>query len=93
MLSAGYIIGITNRSRLGRAVKQIRKQGKLTQAQVAEAAGVSRLCLRDIETGNRSVGSTNVIKVLRALDHEIVIRPRRSALAEDHPSSQLRMPQ
>ena len=78
MHSEGYVTGITNRTRLGRAVRQLRKECGMTQAQVAEASGVSRLCVRDLETGNRSVGSANVIGVLRSLGHELVIRPRRT---------------
>ena len=74
--TVGLVAGITNRSRLGRGIKRIRKTQKLTQAQVAEAAGVSRLCLRDLETASRSVGSDNIIKVLRVLGYELTLRPK-----------------
>lgn len=74
--AGGLVVGITNRSRLGRGVKRIRKAQQLTQTQVAEAAGVSLLCLRDLETANRSVGSENVIKILRALGYELALRPK-----------------
>ncbi len=78
MHSANFRTGLTNSTRLGRAVRQIRKEQGLTQAQVAEASGVSRLCVRDLETANRSVGSANIIRILKALEHELVIRPRHT---------------
>lgn len=86
MHSAGYLTGITNPTRLGRAVRQVRKECGMTQQQVAEAAGVSRLCVRDLETGKRSVGSANVIRILRSLGHEMVIRPRNTPTMADRAS-------
>ncbi|WP_419853913.1 helix-turn-helix transcriptional regulator [Candidatus Poriferisodalis sp.] len=89
MHPAAYLTGITNRARLGRAVRRLRKEREMTQEQLAQASGVSRLCVRDLETGNRSVGSTNVIRILRSLDHELVIRPRRAAEPSDRSCAHL----
>ena len=76
----GAMYGITTASRLGRAVRTLRRTRKLTQAELADAAGISRLCLRDLETGTRSVGSVNQLRVLNALGYEIALLPKSAEL-------------
>ena len=74
--------GITNNHRLGHAIRALRKERRITQADLASTAGVSRLCLRDLETGARSVGAVNQFKVLNALGYEVALLPKASDL--DH---------
>ena len=72
--------GITNTHRLGAAIRTIRKERRIAQTDLASAAGVSRLCLRDLETGARSVGAVNQFKVLNALGYEVALLPKASDL-------------
>ena len=69
----GAIHGITNAYRMGRAIRQTRRARKLTQAELAASAGISRFCLRDLETGARSVGVVNLFRVLNALGYETAL--------------------
>ena len=59
------------------AVKKLRRRNGLTQAQLAHRAGVSRLCISDLETTNRDTRTGNLLRVLAALDYEIDLRPAR----------------
>lgn len=52
---------------LGEHVRTWRKLNGLTAALVAERAGISRQTLRDIETGTGTVGTENLLRVLRVL--------------------------
>jgi transcriptional regulator with XRE-family HTH domain len=56
---------------LGEHIKLARKRRKLTAAQVAERASITRMTLRSIEAGNPSVAMGSYFNVLRALNlHE-----------------------
>ncbi|WP_420638762.1 helix-turn-helix transcriptional regulator [Candidatus Poriferisocius sp.] len=64
--------------RLGRLVGAVRANAGITQAELAEAAGVSRTWLIHFEAGKkRRAQMDTVFKVLRTLDCEMVIQPRR----------------
>jgi transcriptional regulator with XRE-family HTH domain len=52
---------------LGRRLSDYRLQGQQTQAQLAEAAGVSKRTIERLEAGE-SVQLSNLIRVLRILD-------------------------
>ena len=65
------LFGMTTPARLGAGIRRIRKHKKLTQRQLADLAGVSLFCLRDLERAQRSVGLQNVLKVLAALQYSI----------------------
>lgn len=81
----GAIHGITNAYRMGRAIRQARRARRLTQAQLASDAGISRFCLRDLESGARSVGVVNLFQVLSALGYETALiakPPEISDMAE-----------
>lgn len=52
---------------LGRQVSDWRKLQRLTAAQVAERAGISRDTLRAIEQGKGTVSMENLLRVLRIL--------------------------
>lgn len=68
------LFGMTTPARLGAGIRLIRKHKKLTQRQLADLAGVSLFCLRDLERADRSVGLQNVLKVLAALQYSITLR-------------------
>jgi len=53
---------------LGQRVAAIRRERGLTQEQLAEAAGVSRNHIADIELGARNTGVWSVLLLARALD-------------------------
>ena len=52
----------------------------MTQSELAAAAGISRLCLRDLATSKRSVGVANQFKVLNVLGYEMALFIKRSDL-------------
>jgi transcriptional regulator with XRE-family HTH domain len=52
---------------LGNAIREVRRQKKLTQAALAKAAGIGRSTLSQIENG--SVSDIGIRKVIRVLDY------------------------
>lgn len=52
---------------LGKHVSNWRKLNRLTAAQVAERAGISRDTLRAIEQGKGTVSTENLLRVLRVI--------------------------
>jgi HTH-type transcriptional regulator/antitoxin HipB len=69
-------------ARIGAIVREHRRQAGLTQAALAQRAGVSRGWLVKLEAGHSTADTPTVFKVLRALDLEIVARPTRRTEAE-----------
>ncbi|MCR6705673.1 MULTISPECIES: helix-turn-helix transcriptional regulator [unclassified Cellulomonas] len=62
-------------TRLGSAVRRLRNDRGLTQAQLAEAADVSRAWLIDVERGDRpGLELARLLRVLDALDASLMIR-------------------
>ena len=61
---------------LGRLLKAARVASKMTQAQVAEMAGLSRPRYRDIETGSAAARITTLINVARAVGLEMMLVPQ-----------------
>jgi transcriptional regulator with XRE-family HTH domain len=61
---------------LGRILRNARKQAGLTQAQVAERAGISRPGYREIESGDAAARATTLINVARALGMELMLIPQ-----------------
>ncbi len=81
-------VGLTTAARLGAAIRSIRKHKRLTQKQLADQAGVSLFCLRDLERADRSVGAQNVFKVLAVLQCSISLHPYEGWPAQgDSPQS------
>lgn len=76
-------VGLTTPARLGAAIRSIRKHKRLTQKQLADHAGVSLFCLRDLERADRSVGAENVFKVLAVLRCSISLLPYEGWVTED----------
>ena len=61
---------------LGNRMRLARKEKKLTQAQLAGLAGISRKTLGEIETGTVvDVGIRKVERVLEILGLELTVRP------------------
>lgn len=71
----GRIKGITTWEQLGRAVSELRRAAGLTQQQLAERAGVSRLCVSDLERSARQTGTANLLRIIAAVGYEIDLHP------------------
>lgn len=62
---------------IGRAIREERKRRRLTQGEIAAAAGIARATLSQIENGSiREIGIRKVLRVLDCLDLELTTRPR-----------------
>lgn len=59
----------------GLVVQDVRKRAALTQAEVAERAGVSRVWLSQMENGKATVEMGRVLRVLDVLGHGVLVRP------------------
>lgn len=74
---------IRNEIELGAALRDRRESARLTQAQLAERAGVSRAFIIDIERGRRPRAELNrVLAVIRALDAAVSLVDHRARSAE-----------
>ena len=69
---------VASASRIGRYLGAVRSNAGITQAELADTAGVSRTWLIHFEAGKKRRAQMDaVFKVVRALDCELVIQPRR----------------
>jgi HTH-type transcriptional regulator/antitoxin HipB len=59
---------------LSELVLQTRKQANLTQAELAELAGVGRTVIWDLEHGKRSVRLETLLKILAPLNIQLMAR-------------------
>lgn len=64
--------------RLGAAIRYYRKRAGLTQEELADRAGVHRSYLSQLEGGHITENTDRLLRALRRLDVDIVLRPRRS---------------
>lgn len=65
--------------RLGAAIKALRLDRDMTQAELAEAADVSRRWVGEVEAGSRAgVELARVLRVLDALDASLMVRDDRA---------------
>lgn len=81
----GRIKGVTTREQMGQAVRELRRAAGLTQQQLAEHAGVSRLCVSDLERSARQTGIAGLLRIVTALGYEFDLHPRperKNSLAE-----------
>ena len=61
---------------LGRSIREARKTRKLTQSEVAAAAGIVRSTLSQLEAGTiQDIGIRKVLRVLDFLGLELTVRP------------------
>lgn len=63
---------------LGAAIREARHEAGLTQADLAARTGVSRPYLAQVERGRSSRLLDLLLDLLRVLDLELAVRPRRS---------------
>jgi transcriptional regulator with XRE-family HTH domain len=61
---------------LGRILHEARRRAGLTQAQVADRAGISRPSYREIEHGGAAARATTLINIARALGLELMLIPQ-----------------
>ncbi len=61
---------------LASQIKKLRKAAGLTQADLAERAGVGLRFVRELERGKPTVRLDKVKQVLDLLGHELHVRPR-----------------
>lgn len=74
---------IQNEHQLGAALRERRLQATLTQAEVAERAGVSRAFVTELERGRRPRAELNrVLAVIRALDAGVSLVTAQTKTAE-----------
>lgn len=59
---------------LGAAIKHYRQQAGLTQAQLAELAGLNRTYLSDLEQGKETEQLRRVLRVLKQLGARITVQ-------------------
>lgn len=62
----------------GPLVRELREEKGLTQAELAQRAGVSRTFLIDLEAGKPTVETWKFMDVFQALGYEIAIRNRET---------------
>lgn len=73
---------IADARRLGAAIRAERIRSGLTQAALAERAGVSRAWLARFETGHPTAQVEQLFLVLRAFDLGLALEPLRTTAAE-----------
>ena len=71
----GRVTGIADPGRLGAAIRELRRSAGFTQQHLAERAGVSRLCVSDLERAARHTRTANLLRVVAALGYEIDLHP------------------
>jgi len=67
---------ITTIRALGRALRDRRRSRRLTQRQIAEASGIAQPTISNVERGETGVSLQTLLRLLSALDLELVLRPR-----------------
>ena len=63
---------------LGMEIRRLRLAAELTQAELAERAGVSRRWLGQVERGHLRAEADKLMRVVRALGLAVRFEPRRS---------------
>ena len=76
-------VGVRSLSRLGWAVRAARIDAGMSQADLAEAAHVSRELISRIESGRRGVRFETLVALLSSLDYELAFLPRPNADVPD----------
>ena len=67
---------ITSVQDLGKAVRNRRKEGRLTQQNVADFSGVGKVFMVHLEQGKQTIQLGKVLDVLQGLGLELTVRPR-----------------
>ena len=69
---------ITDPDELGRAIAEARQRGGVTQAELAEWLGVSRIAIVELESGMQVRRLQRVVDALDVLGLELVVRTKRA---------------
>ncbi len=69
-------VGVRSPARIGRALRSVRTNAGITQAELAERAKVSREVVSRIESGHHSPRADTLAALLSALDYDIAFLPR-----------------
>ena len=67
---------LTSPAEFGALIKKVRKEHKVTQAQLAFVSGVGIRVLRELENGKPTTQFGKVLQVLTALGGELTVRWR-----------------
>src|SRR6266545_3707121 len=59
--------GVDEMATTGDRIRHIREKKKMTQDQLAEASGISKGFLSDVENNKRNISSENLLKIANAL--------------------------
>lgn len=70
-------IVVANETLFGLAVQEFRTRAGLTQAELAERLDLHRSYLSALENGRSNAAMRAVMRALRELDLEVVVRPRK----------------
>ncbi len=72
-----------NSHQIGAAIQRVRKQRGLTQSQLAERAGLRQETISIIENGEKASRIPSILRVLAALDLELIIQSRSRGHEDD----------
>lgn len=75
-------MAIRNNKELGETIRAARLKKNLRQVDVARKASLRQALISELENGATSARVDTVLKVLAALDLDLAIVPRRSAVFE-----------
>jgi transcriptional regulator with XRE-family HTH domain len=67
---------VTTARDLGAALKHFRTEAGVTQADAAEAMGIGQPYLSSLEKGSFGRSLTHVLRLLRFVGCEVIVRPR-----------------
>lgn len=70
-------IVVANETLFGLAVQEFRTRAGLTQAELADRLDLHRSYLSALENGRSNAAMRAVMRALRELDLEVVVRPRK----------------
>lgn len=68
---------------MGEAITRERRARGLTQAQLAEKAGLRQEAISKIEGGNPATGFDRIARILAALDLQFTLGPRTKSTPQD----------
>lgn len=68
---------------LGHILRQYRRKSEMSQTDLAQRTQTHQRLISRLETGNKGRTLDVIFDVMRALDLEIEIRPRRKGTAQD----------
>ena len=78
------MIVITSIQQLGEAIRSARKALKLTQPQLALAAGVGVRFIVDLEAGKQTIRLENTLRVIHSLGGELQLQGFSTALIDTY---------